>query len=166
MHSWRELIERAYSARRDAEGTSSKPAFYPPVAIPLIATAEDCLITSFPAPLKTLLRESDGVMDMLSVSGGDFFESLWLVWPVQVIQEENLRFRERVIQENSNHDARDLLFFATAGTDGILFGLRAAPSESTDCPVLAWYPLGNRLVHLTDSLADFMVGWLTNRITV
>lgn len=133
---------------------------YPPVTIRHLEAVETRLELVFPAALKELLLESNGVMDTLSVDGSEFFENLWLIWPVEMIQEENLKFR------NSDPNAPGLLFFASAGTDGILFGLPVSPNESPDGPVIAWYPLGERIVPLANSLSEFIEGWLTNQISV
>ncbi|PQO41232.1 hypothetical protein C5Y96_00515 [Blastopirellula marina] len=166
MDTWREVILRAYGSRVDAEGTSSKPAFYPPCAVGEIEEAEACLKVSLPADLRSLLLESDGVMDLLSVDGQVFFESLWLIWPIEMMRKENLHARESAMQDHAELGIGDTLFFASAGTDGILFGCPVSPSEVPDCPVVAWYSMEGYLVLLAGSLSEFIEGWLANRITV
>ncbi|MFN3152289.1 SMI1/KNR4 family protein [Bremerella sp.] len=158
METWRERVERAYDSRVNAEGTSSRPAFYPPCGIHQINQAEERLGVSLPAGLKSLLLESDGLMDLLSVDGHEYFESLWLVWPIEMIVNEN----QRVTQQGTV----DRLFFASAGTDGILFGCPASLNDDAECAVLAWYPMEDRIVPLADSLGEFIEGWLANRLTV
>lgn len=163
---WREIIQRAYRSRLNAAGTSSKPEFYSPCAAGQIDEAEALLEVSLPAELRSLLLESDGVMDLLSVDGQKFFGNLWLIWPIEMMRRENLRAHEVIAQDSAEQGSKNLLFFASAGTDGILFGCLVSPQALPKCSVVAWYPMEDRVVPLAGSLAEFVDGWLNNRITV
>lgn len=166
MDTWRDIIEHAYLSRVDAKGTLSKPEFNSPATTSQIEKAEEALGVFFPGELKSLLLESDGVMDMLSVDGQYFFESLWLIWPLEMMLAENQRYRDHVAKGGGNADSHGLLFFASAGTDGILFGLRLSPRGQSSCPVVAWYPMRNNATTVADSLAGYVTGWLQNQILV
>ncbi len=166
MSSWREIIKRAYLTRPNTSGTESKPMFYPAASISDIEAAENRLNAILPGTLKSLLLETDGVMDMLSVDAGPYFDNTWLFWRIQQIIDENLAFRRRNETSNAEQDAREFLFFAGAGVDGILFGLKASAEKPNDAQIVCWYPIEEQIRSVADTLADFIDGWLTNRITV
>ncbi len=166
MKPWRETIERTYSSRANAAGTGSHPVFSPPASILDVEAAEKHLTTRFPETLKSILSESDGVMDQLSVDGGPYFDNMWLLWPVRQIVDENLEFRKHIRETSSNHDGHNLVFIASAGVDGILFGFESTDKLSEDCPIVSWHPVGKRICRVADSVADFLDGWLCNRISV
>lgn len=166
MTHWRETIERMYAARTNAASTQSRPAFSPSASIVDVEAAEGCLAARLPESLRSLLLESDGIMDQLSVDGGPYFDNMWLLWPVGQIIDENIRFRKRVSEGSLSRTVRDVVFIASAGVDGILFGIRASDKPRDDCPIVSWYPIGHRICELTDTLADFFDGWLCNRIAV
>lgn len=164
--SWRDLIERTYSAIPHPAGRTSKPRFSPPASAEDIAAAEDQLGRKLPPSLTSLLMETDGVMDMMSVRGGDYFGNMWLIWPAERIVEETLEDRSEDVVAPSDADTSELVFFAGAGVDGILFGFPPAGADSCDTKVVAWHPLRGTVSDLADSLEDFVEGWLTGRITV
>jgi hypothetical protein len=164
--SWRELIERVYLARPNASRTATRPRFHPPASREDIAAVEERLRVSLPGSLKSFLSETNGVMDLMSVDGGDFFENMWLVWGCERIAEENLGLRNRSGPSFYEREPVALVFFAGAGVDGIMFALPATNENTCDANVVAWYPIGGRVRGLADSLESFIDGWLTNRITV
>jgi cell wall assembly regulator SMI1 len=164
--SWRDLIERAYADIPNPAGTTSKPRFSPPVSTEDIAAAEDQLGTKLPASLTSLLMETDGVMDMMSVRGGDYFANMWLIWPTERIVAESLEDRSEYVLVASDADTSDLVFFADAGADGILFAFPPASANTGDTKVVAWHPLRGTVSDLADSLEDFIARWLTGRISV
>jgi len=164
--SWREIIEGAYSARPESEGFSSKPRFSPPASAEDIAAAERRLGRKFPPSLTALLMEADGVMNMMSVGGGDYFEEFWLVWPTERLVEESLEDRSESVGTPQDDDPSEVVFFAGAGVDGILFGFPPADGDTCDTKVVVWHPLGGTVSDLADSLEDYLQGWLAGRITV
>jgi hypothetical protein len=111
---WRETIERMYAARTNAAGTKSRPVFSPPASGLDVETAEDRLAARFPETLRSLLLECDGIMDQLSVNGGPYFDNMWLLWPVRQIIDENIDFRKRISETNSNYAGQDFVFIANA----------------------------------------------------
>jgi hypothetical protein len=164
--SWRDIIEQAYAAIAHPAGRTSKPRFSPPASTEDIAAAEDQLGRKLPPSLTSLLMETDGVTDMMSLRGGDYFENMWLIWPTERIVTESLEDRSEYVVNPSDADTSDLVFFADAGVDGILFGFPPAGADSCDTKVVVWHPLRGTVSDLADSLEDFVAGWLTGRITV
>jgi cell wall assembly regulator SMI1 len=164
--AWRDLIERTCADRPQPAGTSSKPRFSPPASTGDIAAAEDQVGRKLPPSLTSLLLETDGVMDMMSVGGGDYFENMWLMWPTERIVAESLEDRSEYVVNPSDADTSELVFFADAGADGILFAFPPASANTCDTKVVAWHPLRGTVSDLADSLEDFIDGWLTGRITV
>lgn len=103
-------------------------------------------------------------MDMLAIDGGDWLDSMWLLWTVAEIVEQN-RFYRAAADGTYDRDFSQLVFFAGAGTDGILFGF---PVEDGLCAprVVVWHPIGDELDDIAPSLEDFLRGWLTSTIAV
>lgn len=163
--SWRELITGIYESRPQPSGIAGKPEYYPPVSAASIADAEAALGCALPGSFRSLLLETNGVMDMLAIDGGDWFASMWLLWTIEETVEQNRNYRLASEEGAYERDFSRLVFFAGAGTDGILF---AFPVEKGDCAprVVVWHPIMNELDELAPSLEDFLRGWLTNTISV
>jgi hypothetical protein len=164
--AWQEIIERVYATMSHADGTHSKPRFQDPASAEAIAGAEGQIGRKLPPSLASLLMEADGVMGMLSVGGGDYFEDLWLVWPTERIVAESLEDRSDDVVSPEDDDPSGLGFFAAAGVDGILFGFPPAERATCDSRVVVWHPMRGTVSALADSLEDFIDGWLTGRLTV
>ena len=163
--SWRELITGVYEGRRQQPGIAGKPEFYPAASAQAIADAEADLNATLPASLRSLLLETNGVMDMMAIDGGDWFESMWLLWKIEETVEQNRFYRGASADGTYERDFTNLVFFAGAGTDGILFGF---PVEDRVCAprVMVWHPIMDELDELARSLEDFLRGWLTSTISV
>lgn len=163
--SWRALITAIYENRRHSPGIAGRPEFFPGAAPQAVADAEAALSAALPDSLRALLLETNGVMDMLAVDGGDWFESMWLLWKIEEIVAQNRLYRAASPDGMYRRDFSNLVFFAGAGTDGILFGL---PVENGACAsrVMVWHPLRDKLDTVAPSLADFLQGWLTSTISV
>src|SRR5438552_3310696 len=91
--SWRELISGIYAGVKGAPNIASKPAFYPAASPQDIADLEVQLEAKIPPSLRSLLLESNGVMQMLAIYDGQWFEDMWLLWTVREIIEQNRPFR-------------------------------------------------------------------------
>jgi hypothetical protein len=163
--SWRELITGVYEGRQQQPGIAGKPGFYPAASAQSVADAEAALNATLPGSLRSLLLETNGVMDMMAIDGGDWFESMWLLWKVEEIVEQNRFYRAASEEGTYERDFISLAFFAGAGTDGILF---AFPVEDGACAsrVVVWHPIMDELDELAPSLEDFLRGWLTSTISV
>jgi hypothetical protein len=163
--SWRELITGIYNGRRQQPGIAGKPAFYPAASAVALAEAEAALNAALPGSLRSLLLETNGVMEMMAIDGGEWFESMWLLWKIEDVVEQNRYYRTAAEQRTYARDFSRLVFFAGAGTDGILF---AFPVDEGVCAprVVVWHPIMDELDDLAPSLEDFLRGWLTSVISV
>lgn len=163
--SWRELVTGIYEGRSQQPGIAGQSAFYPAASAATIADAEAELNAVLPVSLRSLLLETNGVMDMMAIDGGDWFESMWLLWKIEEIVEQNRYYRAASVQGIEDRDFRDLVFFAGAGADGILF---AFPVEDGNCAprIVVWHPIMDALDGIAASLEDFLRGWLAGTISV
>jgi hypothetical protein len=163
--SWRELINSIYENRAQAPGIGGRPDFYPGASVGDLNEAEVRVNARLPGPLRSLLLETNGVMDMMSIDGGEWFASVWLLWTVQEIVEQNIFYRRKHDDGTYERDFRQLVFFAGAGCDGILFGFPV--TEGACSPrVVVWHPIMDELDELAPSLEVFLRGWLTSTISV
>jgi SMI1-KNR4 cell-wall len=137
-------------------GIAAKPQFYSAASAATVADAEAILNATLPASLRSLLSETNGVMEMIAIDGGEWMNCEWLVWPI-----------ERIANKEGVHDRefRNLVFFGGAGVDGILF---AFPVEDGVCAprVVVWHPIMDELDDVAPSLEEFLRGWLTGTIAV
>lgn len=163
--NWRELITGIYDGRPRQPGIAGRAEFYSAASAARIADAEAALDAVLPDSLRSLLLETDGVMDMMAIDGGDWFESMWLLWTVEEIERRNRAHRAASAAGPRRRDFGDVVFFAGAGTDGILF---AFPVTGRVCSprVVVWHPIRDELSDLAPSLEDFLRGWLTSTISV
>jgi hypothetical protein len=110
-----------------------------------VAAAEAALEAVFPADLKELYLASDGVFD----APGEWF----VIWPLEMIAEENMRRREAGVLP------ADLIAFGDDGT-GDPF---CVPRDGGD-GVFFWYAIGDEATHLANSVAAFWSGWVANTL--
>ncbi len=163
--SWRDRITAALAQRPYPPGMAGRPEFYPAACVADIAAAQDALQATLPLSWSSLLQETDGVMDMLTIDGGDWFESMWLIWPIAELLTRNRALRAGHAKRSSGRDFSTLVCFADAGTDGIQF---AFPVTAGVCrpDVMVWHPLRDTVTALAPSLEDFLGGWLSGTISV
>jgi SMI1/KNR4 family protein SUKH-1 len=164
--NWREEITGIYENRTQQPGIAGKPQFYPPASAGDIVHAEVRLNAMFPASIRALLLETNGVMDMLAIDGGEWFDSMWLLWTVTEILEQNLFYRAATEAGRYHRDFRPLIFFAGAGCDGILFGFPVMDDGVCAPRVMVWHPIMDELDEIAPSLEYFLRGWLTGAISV
>lgn len=164
--NWRELITGIYETRAQQPGIAAKPQFYPPASVADIADAEACLNARFPASIRSLLLETNGVLDMMAIDGGEWFDSMWLLWTIAELVEQNLFYRAATERGTYDQDFHQLVFFAGAGTDGILFAFPLMEDRACAPGVVVWHPIMDELDELAPSLEDFLSGWLTSTISV
>jgi hypothetical protein len=159
---WRELIANVYESRGGKSGFRLKPAFYDPASTDDVAMAETGLGAKLPKSLRSLLLETNGVMEMMTVAEGAWFESNWTVWTTDKIVEENQRVRSDPLRTNQ----LGLAFFGGPGVDGILFGFPKMDDNTCGSNVVAWYPIGDEVREMAGCLDDFLVGWLGGALSV
>ncbi len=163
--NWRKLITGIYESRHQQPGIAGKPEFHPGTSAASIADAEAALNSAMPASLRSLLLETNGVMDMMAIDGGDWFESMWLLWKIEEVVEQNRFFRTAHEEGKYERDFSHLVFFAGARTDGILFAFPVVDGVC-DSRVVVWHPIMDELDDLAPSLEEFLRGWLTSTISV
>lgn len=163
--NWRALITGIYENRPHQSGIAGKPEFYPGASSASVVDAETALNASLPVSIRSLLLDTNGVMDMMAIDGGEWIESMWLLWTIAEVVEQNRFYRAATVEGTYERDFRSLVFFAGAGADGILF---AFPVEDGICAprVVVWHPIMDELDELAPSLEDFLRGWLTSTISV
>ena len=84
---WKQLINMAIEAR-GRNGGLPQLKYYDGASAEIIAAAEKRLGTAIPISLATLLRESDGIMNVLEIDG-DCIETGWLIWNTERLVGEN-----------------------------------------------------------------------------
>jgi hypothetical protein len=164
--SWRKLIADIYESRSQQPGIAAKPKFYPGASLEDIANVEACLGATLPVSLRTLLLESNGVLKMMAIDGGEWFESMWLLWTTAEIVERNRFYRAAAENGTYDRDFRNLAFFADAGADGILFGFSVMEGRNCAPAVVVWSPIMDELEECAPSLEDFLRGWLAGTISI
>lgn len=162
---WRGFIRVAYEAYPRRDGITVRPTYFPRVSATDITDAESQLEAVLPISLRSVLQETNGVIEMMAIDGGAWFESGWLLWSVEESVEANLRYRAKSAEAAFDRDFRQVLFFANAGTDGILFGF---PVSDRVCAtsVVVWFPIDDEIVAFAPSLDEFISGWVSGRLTV
>src|SRR5262249_15115064 len=164
--NWCELISGIMKPAPEQPGIACKPKFYPAASAEEIADGELRLDVRLPASIRSLLLETNGVMELMAIDGGEWFASEWLLWAICEVIEQNLLYRADYVKGEHERDFRKLVFFANAGCDGILFGFPVMEDGVCAPRVVVWHPIMDELDELAPSLEDFLRGWLTGTITV
>ena len=121
---------------------------------------------NFHPPCNLLLLESNGVMEMLSIDGGEWFDDLWLIWQIDEIIRTNLFFRGERKKGVCERDFDQLVFFTGAGCDGILFAHPINENRVADSEVLVWHPIRDELEKAAADLQTFIENWWTGKLSV
>ena len=164
---WCDFISDVYVRRKLVEGLESKAIFQPPASIQDVAELEAKLNTTLPAELQSLLLETNGVMSVLRIDDGEWFNDMWLLWPTTDIVDQNRHLRLATMHpydDNRRYCERadELLFIASDGADGI-FAHPVNANGVAEPSVLVWTPIGDELTPIAPSLKDFVEGWLTGQ---
>jgi hypothetical protein len=159
--NWRDRVSAIYAKLPPG---LERPAFRAPASSPQIAELESKVGGSLPVALAELLLETNGIMAEL-MTQGEWIETGWLVWPVESIAEWNLRARQ---QWEADYDRyfEHLLFFADAGSDGILLAYTKRLGGEFAPDVVVWIPLGDALSPFAPGLEAFLDGWVTGAIEI
>jgi hypothetical protein len=160
--NWRDRVSAIYA--KLPPKLERRPAFRASASSAQIAELESTIGFALPAALAELLLESNGIMDEQK-SQGAWIETAWVVWPVEWIAEWNLRARQDW-ELNYDRYFEHLLFFADAGSDGILFAHPKRLYGEFASDVVVWIPLGDELSPFAPSLEAFLDGWLTGAIEI
>lgn len=160
--NWESILSKLNESSNPPGRYQLRQRLFPPATEEAIASAEDVLNTRFPFSLRSLLLESDGVMQMMAVKEGEWFDESWTVWPIHEIVEQNRWHREHYADRRLSR----FLFFSSAGADGIMFGFPAADEPQADLDVYAWYPDETDDKLLSNGLERFLIGWRRGDICV
>ena len=160
---WRDFISDVYAMRHLAEGIESKAHFQPPALTQDLADLEAQLNVTLSSEFRSLLLEMNGVMSLLKIDDGDWFEDMWLLWPTHQIISENLIRRRESAEGICDGPFEDLLIFANAGSDGILFAHPIKDGAAVQA-VVAWFPAEIELLPIAPTLKHFVEGWLNGQI--
>ena len=149
---WRDLILNLDPTAEFHEGASDDD----------VVALETTLRVLLTHSLRSLLRESDGVV-------GE--NGPWYVWPATRIVDENNALRLSVSQNEDDGYGYmpfdNLLFFANAGVDGILFALPIPAGQTlAGKRVFAWYPIEDSRPCVAFSLEDYIRRWLTGALSI
>lgn len=143
MSMWLALISEWYPEHTFAPGALEAE----------IAEAERALAAAFPAELRDLLRESNGVF-------GEF--KLDVVWSTSSIVEANQRVRTAFADIFMPFDA--LLFFAGAG-NGDYFGFPVVQGVCRP-DVFVWNHEDDSRASIARDLRDYLERWADGRLKV
>lgn len=145
---WRELVLQHDPSAICAPGASEDE----------IATAEQSLGVSFPADLRALLSEANGIVGKY----GPHY-----IWSIATIVESNLEMRQNSWHQENDMPFDHLLFFANAGVDGILFAFPIRRHIiTTPSPVYHWEPIEDNRIWAAISLEDYLIRWLDGDLSV
>jgi cell wall assembly regulator SMI1 len=134
-------------------GWTDQATFNDPASDGAIRACEVALGQTLPRELADLLRESNGVE-------GEY--GLGLIWPIERIRDDNLRFRTSAEFAALYMPFEPLLFFADAGNgDQFAFVMRDRPPD-----VFAWDHETDSRTVVAPSLATYLEWWLDGRIDV
>src|SRR5262249_48162849 len=112
-----------------------------------LTAAERDLGRMVPPPIRELLSETDGVLEVLLLKDGRTVEIQWLVWRLADFVDRN---------RDGLHAG---LAVGDAGADGLTFVL-------CGYVVPPLYPMERVTIALAGSLDEFIAGWLGGAITV
>jgi hypothetical protein len=141
---WREHIEKL---EPDHE-------FFPSLTWAELTSSEDRLGLRFPDELRSLLQESNGVHGQYG---------LGLIWPIERIIADNLRFRTHPDFGDLYMPFDCLLFFADAGNgDQFAFPIQNGRTRRND--VFVWNHEDDSRTWVAPSLSKYLEWWLDGTI--
>lgn len=144
---WKKRLEQAMSA------TDSEPGFQPPAQPASLMRLTRKLGVFVPSDLQALLMESDGVHSVFDMDGQKI-EAGWLLWPVKSIGSESPGLAKKAKRATKGQ----LVFFAPG--DDVMFAIDDAGA------IFAWYELDGALRPVAKSLAEFVDGWCSGKLSV
>jgi hypothetical protein len=159
--NWQQYINNLYKSKKGDESVG----FYPPSSYERILAVELSLGIKLPPPLKDLLTDTNGVMALMKL-GEQTIKTSWLIWPIEEIERQNSSFRVEAQKATYGRSFDDLLFFASAGADGILFAYRIPAGQVSESEIYVWHPMENTLRGVAPSLETFIKQWVTGEILV
>lgn len=144
--SWREFVIQLNPAA----------TFAPPVAPEQIAEAESVLGSAFPADLRDLLLETNGICVEYDC---------FLIWPLERIVRQNVDCRTKEMYRELYMPLHPLLFFADAG-NGDMFGYSIVNGKVREDDVFTWNHEDDSRTCVAYSLERFLKGWSSSTIAI
>jgi hypothetical protein len=163
--NWRALIVETYDAEEEGQYRCF-PKFYPPASERAIAEVQSLLGQRLPPDLIDLLRETNGVMNMMKLEKGEVMKTGWEIWPTERIEERNVWARSPETKKAYGVSFDDLLFFTGAGVDGILFAFAMSGDQFEQNGICAWYPIREIVRQVAQSLEDFVTEWVGGKMSL
>jgi hypothetical protein len=121
-----------------------------------ISAVETALKVSLPEELAEILGESNGVH-------GDY--GLGLIWPLEQIRTDNLRFRKDPEFKNLYMPFDNLLFFGDAG-NGDQFAYSICNGVIRRPDIFVWNHENDSREWVAPSLKKYLEWWLTGQINI
>jgi hypothetical protein len=140
--------------RNYIEGLTPNATFFPPANHAAIFAAEQSLGAPFPTALRELLRQSNGVHGKWG---------LGLIWPIERISDDNLRFRAHPDYPALYMPFGPLLFFADAGNGDQFFFPVLRPSTPRD-DVFSWDHETDSRIWAAPSLERYLEWFLSGQL--
>ncbi len=131
---------------------SADVSFHPPATAAAITDGERALGQKLPDDLVGLLHETNGI-------GAPY--GFGLIWPVERIRNDNLRFRTDPDYARRYLPFDSMMFFADAG-NGDQFAFISGDRPDND--VVAWDHQTDSRTRFAGSLAAYLEWWLDGRI--
>lgn len=126
--------------------------FHPPAQAEVLYATEASLGHPLPNDLPQVLAESDGI-------DGEY--DLGLVWNVERIRRDNIKFRTYEDFRDLYMPFHGLVFFGDAGN-----GDQFALSLTGNCEVYVWDHENDSRTWIAPSVMAYLEGWMTGRITI
>jgi hypothetical protein len=140
--------------QQDIQTLNGKCGFSRPALQKDITAAEEALGVQLPDELGSLLFESNGVVGEYGVG---------IIWPIERIQSDNLRFRHSADFRELYMPFDHLLFFADAGnSDQFAFAIHNTVVRESD--VFTWDHENDSRTWAAPSLKKYLEWWLTGVI--
>ena len=135
--------------------------FEPAASADDIESAERSLGIGLPAELRAFLCGSNGATIGVRLDSGEIIpDASPLVWSLDEI------VRNHGPQRPDPDQPAQVLFFANAGLDGVLFGHPIRSSSLVGSDVVVWHPILGELDVAAPSFRAWLEAWLTGALGV
>lgn len=137
-------------------GISGQFEFRFPMGSQELEEVERLLLPKFPSDLKSLLSETDGVVDEYGLD---------LVWGIERIREDNLSFRNNTDFKDLYMPFDNLLLFGDAG-NGDIFAYPIQNNEVRRPDIFIWDHESDSRSWVANSLQEFLIRWASGDLIV
>jgi len=153
---WRDWISEGYSGR-DQE---MRPEFRDGATPERLAQVEAQLGCPLPAPLRELLADTDGVRESMC-HNGTWFEIYTPAWSCDEIVAHHQSIQSSACRPPASvsDSLKKPVYFASAGTDGVLFAFMVIQGGPLDLAIYGYFPIEGEWRLVSPSLEAHMHGW-------